>query len=332
MVGIIAIIVCIKKKKSGPVDIEYLPDRLRWFFDQKRLKESGWKIIDNTSTQHLSKKITTDKRYMAKFDSIFVYLEGDQINFKEVYAVYNITLLSAFSSQYSIISTRHKDSPAIFCKQNWKESQFEHRAWVYSKYSKRVSTFDWNRSTELPIIPAVHGTDKIIAWNICASGFAALSALDSGFYGKGIYFTSSCLYAVPYFASKKNPTILVCLLIAGNVRPIIESRDGTDSFMGVAIDPGYQSHYVCCKRDGLICPINFEKYYDEIVISQEGQIVPIFVVHVDKSCLPSLISKFQRELPKPTENTNRDSLIRDPKEPVTDRTSIKLIEEDYVHF
>jgi hypothetical protein len=34
---------------------------------------------------------------------------------------------------------------------------------------------------------------------ICGTGFANLSSLDDGFYGKGIYFTTYALYALPYF-------------------------------------------------------------------------------------------------------------------------------------
>jgi len=242
---------------------------------------------------------------LAKFDLVFKYLHSDQIKFEEVYAVYNVTLLSAFKSQFSIISTRHRDSPKLFCKKDWgdQEDNLDHRNWVYSKYDDRVNVFDWNKSLDLPIIPAIHGTDKTIAWSICASGFAALSTLDAGYYGKGIYFSSSCLYTVPYYGTKGGPTILVCLLICGNVRPIIESRDDPNTYMGKPIDSGYQSHYVCCKKDGSICPIKYEKVYDEIVIAQEGQIVPIFVVHVDRNCLPSLIARFQRQIPE--ENTNR---------------------------
>jgi len=67
-----------------------------------------------------------------------------------------------------------------------------------------VTSYTWNsHKTEVPIIPAAHGTDLVVAKQICSSGFAALSSLDAGFYGKGIYFSSSCMYTTPYFATKK---------------------------------------------------------------------------------------------------------------------------------
>jgi hypothetical protein len=50
------------------------------------------------------------------------------------------------------------------------------------------------------ILPVIHGTALATAWKICATGFANLSCLDDGFFGKGIYFTTYALYALPYFA------------------------------------------------------------------------------------------------------------------------------------
>lgn len=46
------------------------------------------------------------------------------------------------------------------------------------------------------------GLDLMVAEKICENGFAALSSLDAGYYGKGIYFTSSVLYTLPYMASR----------------------------------------------------------------------------------------------------------------------------------
>jgi hypothetical protein len=44
----------------------------------------------------------------------------------------------------------------------------------------------WNKSRDIPIVPSCHGTDFFIAEKICETGFASLSSLDSGYYGKGI--------------------------------------------------------------------------------------------------------------------------------------------------
>jgi len=58
---------------------------------------------------------------------------------------------------------------------------------VNQSYNELVASFSWNSSKieDLPIIAVVHGTDEDIAWKIISAGFAALSSLDDGFYGKG---------------------------------------------------------------------------------------------------------------------------------------------------
>jgi len=58
--------------------------------------------------------------------------------------------------------------------------------------------------------------------NICSTGFATLSVLDAGWYGQGVYFTSSARYAVPYYATKKDPAIIIAYVIPGNIYPVIE--------------------------------------------------------------------------------------------------------------
>jgi len=114
----------------------------------------------------------------------------------------------------------------------------------------------------------------------------------------GIYFSSSCLYTIPYFATKPKPAILVCLVTPGNIRPIIENYKGKVSFLGVQIEAGYQAHYVLTNRDGAPCTNsnNKKKVYDELVISAEGQIVPIFLCTIDRSNLMDVVKKFQRQI------------------------------------
>jgi len=175
------------------------------------------------------------------------------------------------------------------------------------RYSTLVDRFPWNAKEEIPIIPVVHGTDASVGWHICSAGFAALSSLDAGFYGKGIYYTSSCMYATPYFATKPAPSILVCLIVPGNVRPIIEDYRGDVSFLGVAIDSGYQSHYCLTTKDGLPCKSpKKDKFYDEFVLAQESQAVPIFLATIKMESVVSLAKEFARVTPEDRIHTPRN--------------------------
>lgn len=146
------------------------------------------------------------------------------------------------------------------------------------------------------MIPVLHGTSVIAATGIIESGFSALSSVDAGFYGKGMYFSSSALYTTPYYASKADPAILICLAIPGNPYPVVEPRNDPNSFLGAPISSGYQSNYVLCTKDGNPCErIMANGLYDELVLDQEAQVVPVVLVQLDQSKLIGLTAKFQRE-------------------------------------
>jgi hypothetical protein len=49
-----------------------------------------------------------------------------------------------------------------------------------------------------------------------------LSIIDAGFYGKGIYFSTTAIYTLPYFGTRKNPALIISWLLPGNVYPVIE--------------------------------------------------------------------------------------------------------------
>jgi len=221
-------------------------------------------------------------------------LDGNEIVLAKCYAIYNTTLLNNFLGTRAITAGRHKDSPETFKKMKWRDDENPQREWVNECYQNMVKKYPWNSDLDLPIIPVVHGTDESIGWKICSGGFAALSSLDEGFYGKGIYFTSSCMYAIPYFATKPKPAILICFVSPGNTRPIIEHYNEEQSFLGVPIDTGYQSHYILTNKEGTPCKKKLEHYYDELVIGAEGQIIPIFLVTIDNKNLGSVLQKFQR--------------------------------------
>jgi len=146
----------------------------------------------------------------------------------------------------------------------------------------------------------VHGTDEDIAWKIASSGFAALSSLDNGWFGRGIYFTSSALYALPYYSSKPKPCVIISFLIPGNPFPVTEHRSNKDSLEGQAISPGYQSNYVHTTKSGEPCDKKYENdFYDEIVIEQESQVVPAFLVSLTPASIKNVAERFTRDIATP---------------------------------
>jgi len=187
-------------------------------------------------------------------------------------------LLSNFVGFYRVQEDRYKFSEQLFFNQNWKkttaetEADVDAKTRIYEEYQKLVMNWAWN-SRRTPILPFVHGTSFPIACAICETGFAALSSLDDGWYGKGIYFTSYISYALEYTASKNQPSIVVSWVIPGNVYPV------TRKCHGEAIQPGYSSHFVLTDSSGQIVTAQTPPpYYDELVVSQEPQILPAFII------------------------------------------------------
>jgi len=146
-------------------------------------------------------------------------------------------------------------------------------------------------------MPFIHGTSAKVAEKIMQTGFASLSILDAGFYGKGMYFSSSALYCCPYIVTKQDPVLLVCLVSPGNPFPVIVGPKEQKNFLGAPINSGHQSHYVLTQINGLPITKGYNSsQYDEIVIPKESQICPIFLVIVDKAQLKPIIQKYQREV------------------------------------
>jgi len=78
---------------------------------------------------------------------------------------------------------------------------------------------------------------------------------------------------------------------------VTESHKGSDSLLGAATKGGFNSHFAVVGRLGLIA-IN-EDYeqidiFDEIVIPQEAQIVPAFIVSLDQSNFSSFVTKWEK--------------------------------------
>jgi len=162
----------------------------------------------------------------------------------------------------------------------------------------------WNTDLQVPIIPALHGTDEPIAKSIITTSFVALARGDAGYYGKGLYFTTSAKYALPYFASKQKPVVLICYVITGNAYPVIEHPRAKNTLMGTALVPNFHSHYVLCRIDGNPIPRIMDKaedeteYFDEIVIEQESNVLPFYLVKISMQNLSKLVMQIQEKQDK----------------------------------
>jgi len=231
---------------------------------------------------------------------LFKTLDGEPLinSISAVYGVINPQVATNFRGHRGILKRRFKTDPHLFKKEDWTDgSTLNLRQWVMHHFISISQSYPWNGfNEEVPVVPMVHGTDAKIAWKIVDTGFSALSSLDAGFYGSGIYFTSSAQYALPYYSVKPTPAIIICMTIPGNVYPVIEARTDPNSMFGMPIKSGCQSHYVLTTKDGNPCRQRMapRTYYDELVLSQEAQAVPVAIIEFNQASLARLASAFQR--------------------------------------
>jgi len=256
-----------------------LPPKMSWSFAQyERAFGIGW---TNRGTSARSYSFLELAPNSSDFDKAMELLHDmGRVFFKveSILLVYNRVLISNFCGSFLIQQKRIKEDPKRFQKQNWKSKpQSASRAEVYKKYEAIVARYPWNEGLSSKIIPVCHATDLPIAEKICETGFTALSALKGGVFGKGIYFTTSSTYCLPYLAQKRQPTILLSWLLPGNAYPVVENPQSQDSLQGSAIMNGYNSHFIVTNKKGEIADPGERECYNEIVVPQESQIVPAFL-------------------------------------------------------
>jgi hypothetical protein len=135
----------------------------------------------------------------------------------------------------------------------------------------------------------VLGTCRDTAWKIVHTGFTTVAKKDDGFFGKGIYFTSSVDYAKFYShitAKSSKLCLILSLVIPGNIYPVTEDHEGPNSLKGQSVKGvGYQSHFTNVypndfgDKFGHVCNPPTGSVYDELVVFQDAQTLPLFVIY-----------------------------------------------------
>jgi len=168
------------------------------------------------------------------------------------------------------------------------------RSKILDHYYEYAGQFDWNfdnRQAQIPTIPVIHATREQVALSIAATGFSALSTIDQGWYGKGVYFSIEIPYVLAYINGTPDPSILLGLLTPGKVYPVTEDPDGRDSLMGAPLMPFYNCHWVLTNKNGKpyyknnsqkTITLDLDDFFTEIVIEQEAQIVPICIISLKR--------------------------------------------------
>jgi hypothetical protein len=264
------------------VDLSILPANVKWSFEQYQLKPFTWSQSDDKS--YYFKTVTTTEEYGRLNEILATYGGADNnLIIDSADMIYNPTLLSNFVGCYRVQSHRMEAAPTLFNKKTWiLEDESTHRQAVHDTYTTKAAGSD--------IVAAFHATDYSVARSICRTGFATLATIDAGWYGRGIYTSTHVNYVIPYMMNRQEPALIVTYVIPGNVYPVIESTSADNNLIGSSIIAGYNSHYICVNSHGQI-PMKGLGEYDELVVPQESQIVPAYIVRYHRSNLTSFDEK-----------------------------------------
>lgn len=110
---------------------------------------------------------------------------------------------------------------------------------------------------------------------ISTQGFRVLSQKDTGWYGKGIYFTQLPNYGEFYINNclsehGESFSLVLSWILMGRPFPVVAKMDGAGCM------PGYDSHF-CLVKGFTPCAENEDPTGDEIVIFQPAQVLPRYI-------------------------------------------------------
>ena len=128
------------------------------------------------------------------------------------------------------------------------------------------------------MVLAFHATrDRAAVDNIVQNGFDTAkigSAHDSGWWGRGFYFSEFPTTSLQYAGGTSN--LLLCRLLPGkvyDVQPAVDGPPGAPSrtLSGKKLKDGYNSHRLQKDSNG---------YGQELVIDNPKQLLPCYILHV----------------------------------------------------
>jgi len=273
-----------------------LPSEFVGLFDLEYVDREKYQLVISGEIQYYRKMLTLDSN--SKEDQLFkllsLNLNFDDLTISCVWSVVSLKLALAFSNYKAFQFKRKQETRSLFVSDDWElKDQNDLRKLNMEQFEKKVVSYPWNSSEDeklSPILPALFATDEDNAWKYVSTGFQTKT---TGSYGTGYYLNTSAQYLTPYLSEMIEPSIIICLTLPGYPYPVIS---GKDIQKGKGLFQGHQSHYVITNPDGT--PVEKPStglYYDELVVDQEGQILPVFVVCLKKDHnLHQLSQKFTR--------------------------------------
>ncbi|CAF4232426.1 unnamed protein product, partial [Adineta steineri] len=150
-----------------------------------------------------------------------------------------------FRQQIEIVESRQTQS--AFQPVFDKESNPEERQKVLKQLDGLCEQVTNNRKVN--IVRVWHGCNKQLLPQLLGEGFASLGQLDEGWFGKGMYFSSSAEYASRYCPKNEDACLIMCYVLVLNPFPVIYDDAPEDvkpekfRFYGRGNHRTFQCHY-----------------------------------------------------------------------------------------
>ncbi|CAF0857285.1 unnamed protein product [Adineta steineri] len=306
VLAVVASYVIVQKRKTLKLNKQFQGD-FNLPIDQKYLKKKhnyGNKVssyeLDETNPFHLP---------FARFIKKWMGPGKGGFEIKMIEIVENRDKLNQFRQQIDIVESRQAQS--VFKPAIHEESNPEERQKVLKRLNGLCEQVTHNRKAN--IVRVWHGCNKQRLPQLLGEGFAALGQLDDGWFGKGMYFSSSAEYASRYCPKNENACLLMCYVLILNPFPVIHDDAPEDvksdkfRFYGRGNHRTYQCHYIpvapASDRKSTMDfrpPLEGTDHadYDELVVFQSAHILPQIIVHLKT---PGVLSPKIQSVPVSTD-------------------------------
>jgi len=279
-----------KMRIVPPADGEAHP----WEFDAQLKTQTAWVSKGYAQTPYRSLLIQDGSSVYFPLEMekvrhlLSTFHNGPSLSISKVYAIDNKRLAQDVESYMLRLTNKHRAAPNIFTSNTWQTDRFSWRQWVLKPFEEMTHKCPWNTSLSTPVVCLLQGTSEEVVWQICQTGYAVVATRDDGWYGRGIYFTSSAQYAMYYAKQNTQGEKILTLnfLVPGAIYPVIEDpRNESESLVGRPCQKGHQSHYARVNTQlspqfGYPAVENTQDTYDELVVFQESQVVLKYVLFV----------------------------------------------------
>lgn len=289
--------------------LHYLPKEINWSYLNQITHPWNWDKHTSGNNYYYSKIYQEHSEEYNKVNDLLTSFCGNtNLEVTSITAVYNPNLTQNFINCHKVMTERYRSSYDLFYNCTYRKNEGKLKILKY--YQDNIEGyFPYNDKLDVAIIPCLHGSSKMVSGFIAMTNNATLNNLDPGFYGsKSIYFTTKIYYTLPYVGMHREGAVVISYIIPGNVFACDEVHTGPNSLMGKPIPSPYNSNFVLTNKKGLIYQDGDGEPNNEVIIPNDNQTVPAFIVTLNYDCVLREFKNWEREIP--SDNNKRLSVTQ----------------------